>query len=214
MNVDIRRTTGELAFILEEDPADASVPISKVWFRHDRVDQIGSCRISLMAYLLAQSFVGNSFTLIGLSIPAHLASRLHQDFPAHEFFVGPVNNVPEKILPAFKYAALEFSGSAGTEVRDETSAPLVGRRHELGYTLETHNGSPVMNVATNVDLFATFTDQPALLARALIYLCVLDVLGIEKLRVQEPEGESEWLSRLDLLLSEAGGGIDFDRAVS
>ena len=206
MNVSVSRpTSGELSFAFHADPTDAAVPLPAVWFRHAGVAQLGTLRISLMAYLMARPFIGNSFTLSGHPLPAHLASRLHQDFDAHEFFVGPVTNVPEKILPDFQYDVLDVCAEDEWKMPSAGEASLTCRRNELGYVLAAKPGgeAPLLSIATNVDLFTAFTEQPRLLSLVLIYLCAYDVLGIKCLRVRS-ERDAQWLSHVDLLLSEIG----------
>lgn len=209
MNVNISLSTPrELRFTFDTDPTDAAVPLQEVWFRHDGVDRLGTAGISLMAYLMARPFIGNSFTLLGHSLPAHLASRLHQDLVAHEFFVGPVTNVPAKILPDFHYDVMDVCTEEECERPDGGERSLMCRRNELGYVLEAgrNDETPLMSIATNVDLFAAFTERPKLLSLVLIYLCAYDVLGIKRLRVRAAP-DAEWLKRIDLLLAEIGGSL-------
>jgi hypothetical protein len=208
MNVSVSRPTpGELCFAFDTDPTDAVVPLPAVWFRHDGIGQMGTLPIALMAYLMARPFIGNSFTLSGHPLPAHLAARLQQDLYAHEFFVGSVTNVPEKILPDFRYEVLDVCGEWKAPADGE--ALLTCRRSELGYVLEAVPGdeAPLLSIATNVDLFTAFTDRPSLLSLVLIYLCAFDVLGIKSLRLGSVT-DSQWSSRMDRLLAEIGASVD------
>lgn len=211
MNVNVSRPTpAELFFAFDTDPTDATVPLATVWFRHEGVGQMGTLRIALMAYLMARPFIGNSFALSGLPLPAHLASRLHQDLIAHEFFVGPVTNVPEQILPDFQYDFLDACAEDGYEMPACGESSLTCRRGELGYLVDTvpAGEAPLLSIATNVDLLTTFTDRPSLLSLVLIYLCVYDVVGVRRLRVRAmPDA---WMRRVDLLLAEVGGSTCFE----
>jgi hypothetical protein len=212
MNVTVSHPlSGKLCFAFDTDATDAVVPISEVWFHHDGVSRLGALRISLMAYLMARPFIGNSFTLSGHPLPAHLASRLHQDFVAHEFFVGPVTNIPEKILPDFQYDVLDVYAEDEWTNPPGRAASLTCRRNELGYVLEAMPGveTPVLSIATNVDLFTAFTEQPKVLSLVLIYLCSYDVLGIKSLRIRSVT-DVRWLSCVDRLLSEVGGSVCFE----
>jgi hypothetical protein len=209
MNVSVSRpTSGELSFAFDTDPTDAAAPLTAVWFRHDGVGQMGTLRIALMAYLMARPFIGNSFRLSGHPLPAHLASRLHQDLEADEFFVGPVTNVPEQILPDFQYDVLDGCAEDEWKMPSGGEASLTCRRNELGYVVEAVPGdeAPLLSIATNVDLFAAFTERPSLLSLVLIYLCAYDVLGVKRLRVRSVL-DAQWLSRVDLLLAEVGGSM-------
>lgn len=209
MNVNISRpTSAELRFAFETDLTDATVPLPEVWFRHDGANRMGAAGVSLMAYLMARPFIGNSFTLSGHPLPAHLASRLHQDLVAHEFFVGPVTNVPEKILPDFHYEVLDVCPEEECEIPGGDQESLTCRRSELGYVLEAgpYEQSRLMAIATNVDLFAAFTERPKLLSLVLIYLCAYETLGIKRLRVRSAT-DAEWLRRIDFLLAEIGGSL-------
>ena len=216
MNVSVSRpTSGELCFAFHTDQTDAAVPLPEVWFRHDGVRLLGALRISLMAYLMARPFIGNSFTLSGPPLPAHLASRLQQDLVAHEFFIGPVTNIPEKILPDFQYDFLDVCTEDGHKMSLGGESSLTCRRSELGYVLEARpvGEAPLLSIATNVDLFTAFTEQPRLLSLVLIYLCAYDVLGIKCLRIWSVT-DARWLSRVDLLLSEVGGSMYVEPARS
>jgi hypothetical protein len=218
MNVSLSRPTpGELCFAFHTDQTDAAVPLPDVWFRHDGVSRLGALRISLMAYLMARPFIGNSFTLSGPPLPAHLASRIHQDLVAHEFFVGPVTNIPEKILPDFQYDFLDVCNEDEQKMSSGGERSLSCRRNALGYVLEARpvGEVPLLSIATNVDLFTAFTEQPRLLSLVLIYLCAYDVLGIKCLRVRSIT-DARWLSRVDVLLSEVGSSIYFepDRSIA
>jgi hypothetical protein len=211
MNVIVSRPTlGELCFAFDTDSTDAIVPLPTVWFRHNAVGEMGTLPIALMAYLMARPFIGNSFTLSGHPLPAHLAARMQQDLHAHEFFVGSVTNVPERILPDFQYEALDACDAEDEgQVPREGAASLICRRNELGYVLEARpcNESPLLSIATNVDLFTAFTDRPTLRSLVLIYLCAFDVLGIKSLRLG-PVADSQWSTRMSRLLAEIGAGLE------
>lgn len=203
-------TTGELRFLFETDLTDAVVPLPAVWFRHDRMEQMGTLRVALMAYLLARPFIGNSFVLSGHPLPAHLASRLHQDLEADEFFVGPVTNIPEQIVPDFVYDVLEGCAEHESEMQPAGEKTLTCRRNELGYSVAASDAeAPLLSIATNVDLFAAFTEQPRMLSLVLIYLCAYDVLGVKRLRPR-CRLDGPWLSRMNLLLAEVGGRAFFE----
>lgn len=214
MNVNVSRPTScELTFAFDADPADAEVPLPMVWFRHDCVGQMGTLRISLMAYLMARPFVGNSFALSGHPLPAHLASRLHQDLGAHEAFIGPVTNVPEKILPDFQHDVLDVCMDNERKMPSGGGVSLTCRRNELGYVVEAipAGEQPLLSIATNVDLFTAFTERPSLLSLVLIYLCAYDGLGIRCLRIRSATGV-QWLSPVGVLLAEIGAGVRFESA--
>jgi hypothetical protein len=213
MNVSVNRSNPqELSFEFQMDPADACVPVPVVWFRLKGADKIGPLRISLMAYLLARPFIGNSFVLSGIPLPAHLASRLHQNFGAHEFFIGPVTNIPERILPDFQYEVLDVCASGEDDEPSGAERSLMCRRTELGYVLETMTGdlSVPLSIATNVDLYTAFTERPRLLSLVLIYLCSYDLLGIRSLRLPAAE-DRQWWSGVGSLLAEVGASASFER---
>ncbi len=213
MNVSVNRSNPqELSFEFQMDPADACVPVPVVWFRLKGADKIGTLRISLVAYLLAKPFIGNSFVLSGVPLPAHLASRLHQNFGAHEFFIGPVTNVPEKILPNFQYDVLDVCASGEDDVPNGAERSLMCRRTELGYVLGTMTGDQMapLSIATNVDLYTAFTERPTLLSLVLIYLCSYDLLGIKSLRLPAVE-DTQWSSSVSRLLVEVGATAGFAR---
>lgn len=208
MNVSVSGpASGELCFAFEPDPADAVVPLPAVWFRYDRACRPKTAGISLMAYLMARQFIGNTFSVSGAQLPAHLASRLHQDMVAHEFFVGSITNIPEKILPDFRHDVLDVCAEERGEKPVVGEAALTCRRSELGYVIAAPDHDvPLLSIATNVDLFAAFTERPRLLPLVLVYLCAFDVLGIRRLRLKSAM-DACWLRRVELLLAEVGAGL-------
>jgi hypothetical protein len=215
MKVSISQSTPkEISFAFVMDEVDATVPVPVVWLRHDAVDRIAPDRLALMAYLMAKPFVGNSLELSGVPIPAHLAARMTEDFAAHEFFVGPISNVREMIVPTYQYDALAVRLYGERVMSGDQGAPLLCRTSELGYVIEPVASSEMLPLAisTNVDFFVAFTARPAALAAVLTYLSVFDALGIRRLCMRGSHLDYIWSGRVQRLLSEVGASVSFSPA--
>lgn len=217
MKVTVTRETPELlSFEFTPDEVDAVVAVPKVWFRFEGANAVKVPRVALMAYLMVRSSIGNAIELDGATIPSYLGARFAHDQGAHEFFMGPVNNTPERILPEFRYDALVAGDSDLAEAPRLSPLPegkvLQCRRTELGYVLEDCVSSDCapLQLSTNVDLLAAFTPEPRLLALILIYLCAFDVLGVRALRVRNVDCDSAWAERVASLCAEVGALVSIE----
>lgn len=167
MKIVVGKHTERISFRFEPDELDAVVPLEEVWLRG--VSRIPDGNLALMAYLMVRSVTANIMTFVDVDVPAHLAARMIEDFPAHELFVSPVTNSPEKIAPPYRHQILCLDRDRQNE--------LSLHRTPLGYQIR-HGDEVMKEVTSNVDLYATLLPSQPLLSELVIYLAVHHELGI------------------------------------
>lgn len=197
MKIAIEIGASRTTFTFQPDDLDAIPYVDTVWF--EGATGISPGNLALMGYLMARQSTANVLSFVNVEVPAHLAARMIDDFPAHELFVSPITNQPERIAARTRHETLWLD-------RSDKAGPWL-QRHDLGYRVML--GDVVLkDVHTNIDLHATFLPEQTRLSELVVYLALHHELGIRSAGIApSPNGDLCSSARLAPLLREVASDL-------
>lgn len=197
----------EAALSFRSDELDAVPPLEKIFFKAKNIGRVSKQRWALVSYLLTREILGNSLELEGMAFPAHVAYAAQKDFDGDEFFIHPLNNTPEAILPTGEGRASFRLGSI--QARNAASECAVNiKTHNLGFSVAADPSASIEAglLKTNLSLWVGLVGRNGheVLA-AVLTLILSDVHGLRTFEwITEAESDVTARNQIRHLLGEVG----------